>query len=161
MIYKDYNDKKEITNHEMTYDIISKRKKKTIKILNPIDIYNEIKKYAKSDQELFLVLTLNPSHDIIGIHIATKGLANKTVIHPREIFKHVFLDNATSLIIAHNHPSNVIIQPSIEDKEITRQINEICELMQIEFLDHLIINKKSYYSFRVDGKIVNTSLLNY
>jgi len=160
MQYKEFHHKKELINHEMTYDIISKRKKKTVRILNPIDIYNEIKKYAKSQQELFLVLTLNKNHDILGIHIATKGLVDKTIIHPREIFKHVFLDNATSLIIAHNHPSNVI-QPSLEDIEITRRINDISILMEIEFLDHLIINKKSYYSFRVDGKIANSVLLKY
>jgi DNA repair proteins len=137
----------------MSYDIISTRKRKTMKIVKPIDIYNAIKRYGKKKQEYFIVITLNSVKDIIAIHIATIGLVNQTIIHAREIFKHVFLDNAVGLIVAHNHPSKAI-QPSNDDIEITKHISKVSKIMGIHFLDHLIINQKSYYSFRQNGKML-------
>jgi len=137
----------------MSYDIISTRKRKTMKIVKPIDIYNAIKKYGKKKQECFIVITLNSVKDIIAIHIATIGLVNQTIIHAREIFKHVFLDNAVGLIIAHNHPSKEL-QPSADDIEITKHISKASKIMGIHFIDHLIINHKTFYSFRQNGKIL-------
>jgi len=136
----------------MYYDIVSTRKRKTMKINKPIDIYNAIKRYGNQKQEYFIVITLNSVKDIIAIHIATIGLVNQTIIHAREIFKHVFLDNAVGLIIAHNHPSKEL-KPSADDIDITKHISEVSKIMGIHFLDHLIINKKTFYSFRQNGKI--------
>ena len=137
----------------MNYDIISTRKcRKKISIKNPIDIYSFLKKYTKSKQEYFLVITLNGAQEVIAIHIATIGLLNKTIIHPREVFKHAIKDNAYSIIVAHNHPSGNV-EPSIEDIKITERLNECGQLLNMHLLDHLIITKHCYYSFRQDGKL--------
>jgi DNA repair protein RadC len=136
----------------MTYEILSVRKRKTIRIVEPMDIYNAIKRYANKKQEYFLVITLNASKDIIAIHIATIGLASKTIIHAREIFKHVFLDNAVGIAVAHNHPSGAV-QPSDEDIELTKHISECSKILGIHFIDSLIIAPKTFYSFMLDCKM--------
>jgi len=136
----------------MTYEIISTRKRKSVKVRNPIDIYEAIKRYGISKQECFLVITLNGAHEIIAIHIATVGLANKTIIHPREIFKRAYSDNAVAVAVAHNHPSGSLV-PSDEDVEITERIIEAGKILGVPIIDHLIINQKSFYSFRQNGKI--------
>ena len=136
----------------MTYEIISKRLRKTIKVRKPDDVYQAIKRYANYRQEVFLTITLSCSHDIIGIHITTIGIINKLIIHPREVYIHALLDNAFSIVIAHSHPSGSI-NPSKEDEEITKQLKHAGELLGINVLDHLIISKKGYYSFRRESSI--------
>jgi len=135
----------------MTYEIISVRKRKSIKIRDPIDIYKAIKRYGSNEQEQFLVITLNGNNEIIAIHIATLGLAYKTLIEPREVFKHAVRDNAVAIIIAHNHPSGALT-PSPEDVGITERIIEAGNILGIHVIDHLIISKRNYYSFGQDGK---------
>ena len=137
----------------MTYDIMISRKcRKIIKIKHPIDIFNCLKRYSRCRQEHFLVLTLNGAHEVISIHISTIGLVNKTVVHPREIFIHAINDNAVAIIVAHNHPSGSL-KPSDEDNDISERLNEACKIMGIHFLDHLIISKSGYYSYKESGKI--------
>jgi len=139
----------------MTYDIISTRKcKKVIQIKHPDDIYNCLKRYANKKQEYFLVITLNGAHEVISIKISTIGLVNRTIIHIREIFTHAIRDNATAIVVAHNHPSGNL-KPSDGDDEITERLKDACKIMGFTFLDHLIISKNGYYSYRENRRIVN------
>jgi len=131
----------------MTYDIISKRTRKTIKIIRPEDVYLFLKRYTKNRQEIFLAISLNNSLEIIGIHISTIGILNKTFVHPREIFYHLIKDNASSFIVAHNHPSGYPV-PSGEDIEDTKRLLKASEIMGFHFLDHLIITKDNFCSIR-------------
>jgi len=135
----------------MTYEIISIRKRKTLRIKQPCDLYTVLKKYAKCKQEQFLTITLNGSHDIIGIHIITIGLVNKTIIHPREVFYRVVHDNACAMAVAHNHPSGNL-EPSPEDFEIHERLVSASQIMGIHFLDNLIISKNGFYSMRENGR---------
>jgi len=136
----------------MTYEIISVRKRKTVKIINPTDIFEAIKRYGSNEQELFLVITLNASLEIIAVHIASVGTANKMIIQPRDIYKHAIRDNATAIAVAHNHPSGAL-EPSPEDIELTNRIIEAGKILGIYIIDHLIISKRNYYSFRYEGKM--------
>lgn len=136
----------------MTYEIISKRIRKTIRIIQPDDIFYILKRYTKCRQEMFLTITLSCSHEVIGIHITTIGLINRVIIHPREVYIHAIIDNAFSIVLVHNHPSGNL-KPSKEDEEITKQIKQAGDLLGINVLDHLIISKKGYYSFRKESKI--------
>ena len=70
---------------------------------------------------------------------------NQSTVHPREIFKHAFLESAYSIIIMHNHPSGDIT-PSKADYLITDKIYEAAEIMGIELLDHIIIGNNNYES---------------
>jgi DNA repair protein RadC len=131
----------------MTYEIISKRTRKTIKIKTPDDLFKFLKRYTESRQELFLVITLNNAHEIIGVHISTIGIIDKTIVHPTAIFYHLIKDNAASFIVAHNHPSGNL-EPSGEDIENTERLLEASKIMGFHFLDHLIITKNNFCSIR-------------
>ena len=74
------------------------------------------------------------------------GTINRSVVHPREIFKEAYLLSASSIVCLHNHPSGDV-SPSKEDIEFTRSIMEIGRLQGIPIVDHLIIGEDSYYSF--------------
>jgi DNA repair protein RadC len=130
-----------------SYDVISTRRQKRITITKPEDLVDALKRYTESKQEQFIVATLNGAHEVLALHIATIGLVNKTLIHPREIFYHAIHDMATAIIVAHNHPSGKV-EPSEEDIEVTDKLKEVSEIIGIPFLDHIIISKKGYYSFK-------------
>jgi len=135
----------------MTYEIISTRRlRKRFQIKRPQDIWNFTKRYGNSEQEVFIVLTLNGSHEIIASYIASVGLANKTIVHPREVFKHAIRDSAVAIVVAHNHPSGKLF-PSPEDDEVTDRIVKAGAILGIQVIDHLIINKVSFYSYREGG----------
>jgi DNA repair protein RadC len=77
-------------------------------IKNPTDAVRLLDKYTRKRQEHFLVITLNGAHEVIKIHVASIGLVDKTIIHPRECFWHCIKDNAAALVFAHNHPSGKV-----------------------------------------------------
>jgi DNA repair protein RadC len=136
------------------YDIISTRKlRNIIQIKQPVDLIGFLKRYTKSKQEQFILITLNGVHEVIGIHIVTIGLVNQTIIHPREVFNRAIKDNASAIITAHNHPSGNC-KPSAEDEVITGRLKEAAIILGFSFLDHLIIAKDGYYSFRQDGNVL-------
>lgn len=126
-------------------------KEQAISITSPSDLYTPILEKLDSikmmEQECFVSVTLNGAHKIIGFHIVSLGLANKTIVHPREVFRPAIKDNAVAIIIAHNHPSGNL-QPSIDDKNITRKIKQAGEIIGIGVLDHLIVSPSlGYFSF--------------
>jgi DNA repair protein RadC len=95
---------------------------------------------------------LNGAHEILHIRLVTVGTANQTLIHPREVFAEAIKDRACAIIVCHNHPANSCV-PSQEDIEITEQIYEASKVIGIKILDHIIITRKSHYSFREHGKV--------
>lgn len=104
------------------------------------------------EQEHFVVITVNGAHKIINTHTITKGILNKTMIHPREVFRVAITDNASAIILIHNHPSGQL-EPSEEDRAITRRLKDAGELIGIPVLDHMIIAGSGYYSF-VEGGLL-------
>ena len=135
----------------MTYQIISERKlKHKVKIKGPEEVYLLVKRYAEEKQEYFILLTLNGAHNVISISIISIGIVNKTIVHPREVFCRAISDRASSIIVCHNHPSDVV-NPSDEDKEITEKIFQTGEIIGIPLLDHIIISKSGYNSLKQQG----------
>lgn len=118
-------------------------------ILTAAMLYPFIKHYGLADVENFLVVTLSGAHKVLNIHEVTRGIANKVMVHPREVFRRAITDNAVAIIIAHNHPSGQLV-PSDEDKAITRRLQDAGELLGITVLDHLILGRDTYLSF-VEG----------
>ena len=118
----------------------------TKKIHNPEEVYPALTKYIDKKQEHFIVVTLNNSHEIIKVRSVTRGLLNKTMVHPREVFRPAIIDNAAAVILAHNHPSGSA-EPSPEDREITRRLVKAGDLLGIQVLDHVIIARRGFYSF--------------
>ena len=135
----------------MVYEIVSKRKKKDhAPVTTPDDAYNLLKRYRNLKQEQFIVITLNGAHNPISVSIVSIGLVNSTVVHPREVFIRAIQDNASAIIICHNHPSGSL-EPSTEDNDITERMCEAGELIGIKVIDHIIFSKNGYASLRRDG----------
>ena len=122
------------------------------KIRFPSDAIPFINHFADRNQEHFLTVSLNGAHEVIAVRVVSVGLVNKTMVHPREVFADPLVDRAVSLIVAHNHPSGNV-QPSPEDREITRRLMTAGEMLGIALLDHIIFGKKGYYSFQESGDI--------
>lgn len=109
-------------------------------IRSPSDVFGLlITQYGSEEQEVFLVITLDGSHRIINTHVITRGLVNRTLVHPREVFRPAIKDNSTSIIIAHNHPSGAL-NPSAEDFNVTETITEAGHLLGITVLDHILFS---------------------
>ncbi len=115
-------------------------------ITSPSDIFKEVLHYSTRDQEHFITVMLNGAHEVIDSFISTIGLLNKTIVHPREVFSPAIEKRAAAIAIAHNHPSGHL-EPSEEDKAVTRRLVEAGEILGIKVLDHVIFSSKGYYSF--------------
>lgn len=74
------------------------------------------------------------------------GTLNRSLVHPREIFKEAYLLSASSIVCMHNHPSGDIT-PSKEDVLFTESLSSIGKLQQIPVVDHIIFGEDTYYSF--------------
>ena len=127
--------------------------KEAIRIRNPVSVLPLLRRWKNCRQENFLAVTLNGAHDVIRLHHISKGIVNRTIVHPRECFYPIIKDLATAVIFVHNHPSGSP-NPSNEDDDITKRLSMAAEIMGINLLDHIIITPKdSFYSYRQDGKI--------
>lgn len=119
-----------------------------VKLISPESIFLYLKSELEmKTQEHFLALYLNTKGELIKKETLFIGSLNSSLIHPREIFKHAVLNSAAAIIISHNHPSGDPT-PSIQDIEITKIIHKNSLMMDIELLDHIIIGKDRYYSFK-------------
>ena len=121
--------------------------KEVIKIKCAQDIYDNFKYlFNNQKQELFYCIYLNNKNIVIDKKLLFIGTINKSIVHPREIFKYAYLMSASGIICIHNHPSGDI-SPSLEDIKLTKAIISIGKLQNIPVLDHIIIGNNSYYSF--------------
>ncbi|MBM7634219.1 JAB domain-containing protein [Geomicrobium sediminis] len=101
-----------------------------------------------SDREELLVLCLNTKNKVVAIHSVSVGIINQSIAHPATIFKTAILNNAASIILAHNHPS-YDVTPSEEDIDFTDRVVEAGKLIGIPVLDHIIVNGVGgYYSIK-------------
>jgi DNA repair protein RadC len=100
--------------------------------------------------EEFWVLYLNNSNKVIYKAQLSKGGITGTVVDIRIIFKMAFEQNATGLILSHNHPSGKLMA-SEADLKITKRIKEAGQTLEIQVLDHLIITENGYLSFQDEG----------
>ncbi|MDN4075955.1 JAB domain-containing protein [Fictibacillus terranigra] len=97
------------------------------------------------DREVFFVMCLNTKNRVIAVHRCHVGALNSSIVHPREVFKSAILNNASSILVYHQHPSQDTM-PSREDIEVTGRLAAAGKLIGIEVLDHLIINAKAEYT---------------
>lgn len=109
-------------------------------IRTPADARAALPNLAMFAQEAFAVLTLNRKNRLLGRHVVTLGLADASLVHPREVFRQAILDNACSIVLAHNHPSGDPT-PSAEDVRITRQLVDAGRIIGIQVIDHVVIGR--------------------
>ncbi|MGI8420610.1 MAG: RadC family protein [Candidatus Levyibacteriota bacterium] len=113
------------------------------------DVLTEVRDIADKKQEYLIVLYLNARHELVLKEVVGMGTLNSLRITPKEIFSHALQTPCASIIVVHNHPSNDP-QPSNDDIDFTRRIHEAGEVMGIPLVDHVIVCKSGYFSFRED-----------
>jgi len=90
---------------------------------------------------------LNRNNKVLGRTTLTKGSTIGTLVDVKLLLQYALKTNASSIIVAHNHPSGNL-EPSEADKLITKKIVAGCKAIEIELLDHLIIaHEREYFSF--------------
>jgi len=121
-----------------------------------INIYMQFlpRKYRIAEQEYFIVICLDGNNSPSHYKAISKGTADKTIVHPRDVFKFAISKNAVRIILCHNHPSGSLV-PSREDNDMTKRLKQGGELLGIDIIDHIIIgpNPINFYSFRENGNI--------
>jgi DNA repair protein RadC len=132
----------EFTRRKLTRNLLT--------IHQPKDVLPLLMYIADKKQEYFLCISLNGANEVIGNRVVTVGLLNSSPVHPREVFADVILDRAATVILAHNHPSG-LLKPSPDDINLTSQMVEAGKILGIPVLDHIIISKKGYFSFKEEG----------
>ena len=126
--------------------------KETVKITAAQDVLPLLADIRKKQQEYFICISLNGANEVIEKRVVTIGLLDKSPVHPREVFADVISDRAASVIFAHNHPSGDE-QPSESDRRIQEQLTQAGDILGLRILDHVIVTRKSYFSFQEAGLI--------
>ena len=104
------------------------------------------------DTEEAWIILMNQNFKLIKTELLSRGGLTETAVDIRLIIKSALLNNATTIALCHNHPSNNA-RASKEDDRITEKLKNACELMRLYFLDHVIITDGSYYSYRESGRL--------
>lgn len=100
--------------------------------------------------ESVYVIFMNKSMRVLGYIRQAHGSIDSCVFDPRLILATALLSGSTAILVAHNHPSGNT-SPSISDETVTRKLKEACSLLNLVFLDHIIITADSYFSFSDEG----------
>ena len=121
-------------------------------VLNsPEKVYDFSKlKIGSNKNESLLAIFLDTKNKVLSCEIVSEGSIDSVAVYPRKIIELALNYNASGLIIVHNHPSGDT-SPSTSDHELTNELKSISESMDIRLLDHIIVSKSSYYSFRKEG----------
>ena len=119
-------------------------------ISGPEDVYRLPRgRLAHLDRERFVVVLLNTKNAVLESPTVSIGTLSASLVHPREVFRPAIRAGAAAVILVHNHPSSHL-EPSREDREVTRRVAEAGKTIGIEVLDHLIIGD-GFYSFKECG----------
>lgn len=134
----------------------SRRRREEVVEKRKITDSREAYEYFASMRDLPLeechLLLLRQNHSIIGEAMISKGGLTGTAVDVREVMRHAVLNRAAAIVLCHNHPSGNL-RPSREDDQLTQRVDEACRVMNIQFVDHIIVADTGYYSYREQSKI--------
>lgn len=115
------------------------------------DIAAYIKKRLEHEsREVFVALYLNKKNRVLAMHTIAMGGIDSTIADVRVILKKALEEQATYIVLSHNHPSGNL-RPSQKDRELTQKIKEAALLIDVWVIDHIIVSDEGYYSFADDG----------
>ena len=116
-------------------------------IRKPEELASIARKFLdNTDREVFLAINFSSANTINSIHVVSIGSLDKTIVHPREVFKAAILSNSSTIALVHNHPSGTLI-PSEEDILITKKLVKCGEILDIKVVDHIIVADDQHLSF--------------
>lgn len=104
-------------------------------------------------QEHLVALYLNTQNQILYQRTIFIGSVDRSLAVPREILHYGVKCMASAIIVVHNHPSGVV-KPSQNDVQFTSNLKESCELLGLSLLDHIIVGKRDYFSFREEAEVL-------
>jgi DNA repair protein RadC len=125
----------------------------TAKITKSANIAEYIRPFFGPEIEVFeqiFLITLNQGNNIVSVTKISQGGISGTVVDIRLIAKYALEGLATSIILAHNHPSGSL-KASSQDINLTKKVQAGMKLLDITLLDHLIVTKDGHYSFADEG----------
>lgn len=117
---------------------------KVVEVLRKV--WNDDLEYRES----FYVVAMNNNCDVLGVAELFRGGVSSTIVDVKMIFQLLLNCNATSFVVAHNHPSGGI-RPSQSDVMLTKRIVECAKLFELVMMDHVILTAESYCSFAEEG----------
>ena len=124
------------------------RKNSLRKISSARDVFEYMTgRIPDETKEHLFVLHLNTKNHVIRHDLVSIGTLNASLIHPREVFKSAIRESTHSLILVNNHPSGDV-EPSNADTQVTGILRQAGSILQIELLDHVIVGKENWFSFR-------------
>ncbi len=120
-------------------------------IEGPEDVFELLDHLKSEKKEHFVAVLLDAKNKILRTAVIHIGTLTSSVVGPREVFREAIRDGASSIIVAHNHPSGDPT-PSPEDFEVTKLLVEVGEILDIPVLDHVIIGERGFRSLQRIGK---------
>lgn len=136
---------------ELCHRMLSERITEAQHIHSSFDVVNIMQgKIARLDHEEFWAIYLNQASKILKLSQIGKGGLTATLVDIRLIMREALDAGATHLVVCHNHPSGSL-HPSPKDMELTRQICQAANIFNIHLTDHIILHKRSYFSFLEEG----------
>jgi DNA repair protein RadC len=101
-------------------------------------------------KEHFWVVGLDDRNLLLYVELISLGSKRATVVEPMDIFRLALQKGSATIILVHNHPRGTL-QPSVPDVELTAQLYQVGELLELSVVDHLIISEAGFYSFAEGG----------
>jgi len=115
-------------------------------IQSPKEVYELLKPLIVNQPREHLFCLSTTAAGLVGLEIVAKGTANQSLAVPSEILKAPIITNASDFIVAHNHPSGHV-EPSYEDRQTAKLLNDAAKIMGMKMLDFIIVTAESFYSF--------------
>ncbi|MHB1127535.1 MAG: JAB domain-containing protein [Bacillota bacterium] len=124
----------------------------TNRVRNPRDAAVILAEFlVGADREHLVVICLDNKNQINAINVVSVGTLNAALVHPREVFKPAILANAAAVILGHNHPSGDP-EPSHEDREIAKRLDEAGRILGVDLLDSIIVGDNgAFVSMKEQG----------
>jgi DNA repair protein RadC len=120
-------------------------------IRSPQDVFDIMRGDMEFLQvEEFAIIGLSTKNHVLFNEVVSTGTLNASLVHPREVFKSLIKRSCGGVILVHNHPSG-FTEPSTEDISLTKKLVEAGKLLEIPVLDHVIIGRGKYLSFKEKG----------
>ncbi len=123
-----------------------------MKIYSPVNAFRFFSPRISLQVEEFWIATLSTEKTVTASQCLFRGTVDHCLFHPRDVFRFACLHNASSIVVAHSHPSGSV-EPSPQDLTITEQLLTVSLLLEIPLVDHLIVGQRRYYSFLEDGRL--------
>ena len=115
-----------------------------------VSVLNSVFRLDKKAEEYMYLICLDTKGHPIGFFAISKGTVKSSFCNPREVLIRALLSGATGIVLAHNHPSGDST-PSIDDMHVTKRLKEACQIIGIEFWDHIIVCEENFTSFAREG----------